>query len=202
MDRDYILNRLGIQDAVRVVDSVDRPNLRLAVDVFSTKADAKAAVQEVVRSNANTASIVYCQTKRDCDSMSKMLNKAGVLAKPYHSKVTDKLQKEVYKDWKTGNLLWVCTTSAFEMGIDKPNVRLVLHLGLTFCTTAFPQQTGRAGRDGLPALAKTFRFDGDKAVIKGMTSRELWGRVVVFLNTKLFSNKMIRISNTSYLEFE
>jgi RecQ family ATP-dependent DNA helicase len=110
--------------------------------------------------------IVYCFSRNSCEEYAKELNLHGVTAKPYHAKLSDKTRTEVQHSWMSGETAVICATIAFGMGIDKANVRLVVHATLPQSMEAFYQESGRAGRDGLPARSVIFYSKSDVQFLK------------------------------------
>ena len=100
--------------------------------------------------------IVYCFKREDCDELSIALNRLGILAEPYHAGMDNKARARVQDDWTNGRVPLICATISFGMGVDKANVRFVAHWTLPKTLAGYLQESGRAGRDGLPAKCRLY----------------------------------------------
>lgn len=149
--RNEIVERLGLQDAKVFCSGFDRPNIRYRI---SPKQDARRQLVHFLRSeHPGDAGIVYCLSRKKVESTAEWLRAEGFSALPYHAGLsTDERQKNQRRFLMEEGVI-VVATIAFGMGIDKPNVRFVTHLDLPKSLEAYYQETGRAGRDGLPANA-------------------------------------------------
>jgi ATP-dependent DNA helicase RecQ len=154
--RREIVERLGLRDPAVVVRGFDRPNIHLAVERFS---DAKAkddALAERVRAAGGGAGIVYGATRKRTEALAERLAGAGVTAVAYHAGLRAADRRAAQERFMADGDTVIVATTAFGMGIDKPDVRFVLHADAPDSLDAYHQELGRAGRDGRPAAAVLF----------------------------------------------
>jgi ATP-dependent DNA helicase RecQ len=150
--RAEILRLLGMRDARQIVAGFDRPNIALAAGYFPEEKDKRRAVLERVAAQTGPG-IVYTATRRESESYARELRDAGVSAAAYHAGLRAAERASVQDRFQQGELAVVVATSAFGMGIDKPDVRFVVHASVPGSLDAYHQEIGRAGRDGAPARA-------------------------------------------------
>ena len=149
--RDEIISQLQLQNASIFIDSFDRPNIRYAI---SDGSNPKHRLWNFLLSNhSQDAGIVYCLSRKKVEAIAEWLSKQGRVALPYHAGLSADLRQHNQKRFLREEGVIIVATIAFGMGIDKPDVRFVAHLSLPKSVEAYYQETGRAGRDGLPANA-------------------------------------------------
>ncbi|MFD1829395.1 RecQ family ATP-dependent DNA helicase [Streptomyces desertarenae] len=150
--REEIVERLGMEDPARIVAGFDRPGLRLEVRRFRDDEEKRRAVVERAAREPKPG-IVYTATRRETEEYAARLAELGLSAVPYHAGLRAAERSRAHDAFLDGESDVVVATSAFGMGIDKPDVRFVLHASVPGSPDAYYQEIGRAGRDGAPALA-------------------------------------------------
>jgi ATP-dependent DNA helicase RecQ len=153
-----IVKQLHLREPKRYVASFNRPNLMYRV---LPKSKAYEQVLNFVNSRANESGIVYCQSRRSADSVAQRLSADGIMARSYHAGLEAKERSANQELFLRDEVRVICATIAFGMGINKPNVRFVVHHDLPKNVEGYYQETGRAGRDGLPSECLLLFSAGD-----------------------------------------
>lgn len=139
--------------------SFDRPNLKLIV--YPKKKDYIKDVYEIIKNKKRRPAIIYCLSKKNTEDLSKYLNEQGIISAYYHAGMESKLRTKIHHKFLDGDIDCICGTIAFGMGIDKPNIRTVIHVTLPKAVESYYQEIGRAGRDGNESECYMFWNYGD-----------------------------------------
>jgi ATP-dependent DNA helicase RecQ len=159
-----IARRLDLRDPVKVTTGFDRPNLSFTV-ARPNGADKRAMLLETLRGADALPAIVYAGTRAGCEELAEVVQaELGVRAEAYHAGLERERRAAVQRSFLADETPVIVATNAFGMGVDKPNVRTVIHASTPPSLEAYYQEAGRAGRDGLPAKAVLLAEPRDKAL--------------------------------------
>lgn len=169
--RREIVRRLGMRAPVEIVRGFDRPNIHLTVVRHEKETEKNA---DVIAQAAQLAKpgLVYASTRRNAERVARDLDTRGVRAAAYHAGLTMRRRTETYESFLADEVDALGATSAFGMGVDKPNVRFVLHSDVTDSLDSYYQEIGRAGRDGQNAVAALHYRPSDLAVHRFFNSAQ------------------------------
>jgi len=186
-----IVKQLQLRDPRCYVASFNRPNLTYRV---IPKASTYEQLLEFIRARPNESGIVYCASRKSTDSLARNLNDDGISAKPYHAGLTSSERTKHQESFLRDDVRVVTATIAFGMGINKPNVRFVVHYDLPKNLESYYQETGRAGRDGLPSecvllfspgdVAKQLHFIDEKSESEARIARAQLRQMVHYAETR------------------
>ena len=169
-----VVQQLGMKNTKWFLTSFNRQNLQYEVRPKKGKASTKEDIYELIKKENWTKSsgIIYCFSRKECEDVAAELSSKGIKALAYHAGLPDMVRTQVQDKWIKDVVHIICATIAFGMGIDKPDVRFVIHYSLPKSIEGYYQESGRAGRDGRKSTCILFYCQADIYRIRNMIERD------------------------------
>ena len=193
-----ILKNLGIPDAAVFKSSFNRPNLYYEI---RDKVDPEKDLIKFIRQNPGKSGIIYCLSRKKVEEMAELLSINGIKALPYHAGLDAKMRAENQDKFLMEEVQVIVATIAFGMGIDKPDIRFVIHYDIPKSIESYYQETGRAGRDGQEGLCiayysykdiqKLEKFMQGKPIAEQEISRQLLSEVLAYAESSQCRRKLL-----------
>ena len=169
--RKDIRQQLGLSGAHEYIGSFNRRNLQYRV---IPKKNSRVTLAGYVGQHRNDSGIVYCLSKKETEDLAEDLRKRGYKALAYHAGLSKPVREKVQDEFIHDNVNIICATVAFGMGIDKPDIRYVIHYDIPKSIESYYQETGRAGRDGLPGECLLFFSRGDVNRVRALLESDVF----------------------------
>lgn len=163
--RKDILSQLQIPAENTVLSSFDRPNLSLNVKVNLKKRDKLQEILKLLRKHTDESGIIYCLSRKGAETLADDLRGNGINAEAYHAGLETEERIRIQENFLNDRIQVICATTAFGMGIDKPDIRFVIHYNTPKNMEGYYQEIGRAGRDGMPSDTLLFYNDHDMVML-------------------------------------
>lgn len=164
--REDIMEQLKLDHPNIFISSFDRPNLFISVKKLSGKKEKMQAIFHFIKDRLTESGIIYCMKRDDTETVARELMMKGVKAAAYHAGLASEEREKVQNDFINDRIDIICATVAFGMGIDKSNVRWIIHYNMPKSIENYYQEIGRAGRDGMPGNALLFYSPADMIVLR------------------------------------
>ncbi|XP_028135516.1 recQ-like DNA helicase blm-1 [Diabrotica virgifera virgifera] len=167
-----VINILKLKNVKRFIMSFNRPNIKYQVIEKKKKFASEEIINLIKKKFLKKSGIIYCLARNDCETLADSLNAAGIKTRPYHAGMNDKIRAAIQREWMQDRFFVIVATIAFGMGIDKPDVRFVIHNSIPKSVEAFYQESGRAGRDGDLSYSYLFYSYTDVIRLQRIMGRE------------------------------